>query len=86
MSEDRTAVLVRLPRDLKRRLQGQARRQGVSLNQMINYSLAREVTLMEAQTYLEKRLDGKPAEEIQKRFWEVMEKVQDRPVPDWDRI
>ena len=50
------------------------------------YTPARKVTLMRAQGYLEKRLGGEPAEEIQKRFWEAMEKVQDRPLPDWDKL
>ena len=84
MAEDRTAILVRLPKDLKRRLQDQARDQGISLNQMINYSLTQEVALMEARGYLDRRIEGKSADEIQKRFWATMEKVQDRPVPDWD--
>ena len=85
MNKDRTAILVRLPKDLKRRLKEQARRQGISVNQMINYSLTREMAFMEAQSYLDKRLEGKSAEEIQRKFQAVMEKVKDRPVPEWDR-
>jgi len=79
MNEDKAAVLVRMPKDLKQRLQKQAKEQGVSLNQMITYSLAQEVTQLEAQRYLERRIEGKSPEDIEQKFWAVMDKVQDRP-------
>ena len=82
MSKDRATVLVRLPKDLKHRLQIQAREQGVSLNQMITYSLSREVAQLEAQRYFDRRLEGKSKEEIEQKFWAVMDKVQDRSVPE----
>lgn len=85
MSEDRATVLVRLPKDLKRRLQAQAKEQGVSLNQMITYSLSRDVAQLEAQSYFDRRLEGKSPEEIKRKFSAVMDKIQDRSVPDWDR-
>jgi hypothetical protein len=84
-SEKRAAILVRLPKDLKLLLQEQAKHRGVSLNQMINYSLTREVTHLEAQNYLDRRLAGKSAEQIQGKFWSLTEKIQDRPVPEWDQ-
>ena len=85
MREDRAEVLGRLPRDLKRRLRGQARRQGVSPNQMTHYSLAQEVAYMEAQSYLDKRLEGKPPKDIQRKFHAGMGKIKGRPVPEWNK-
>ncbi len=85
MNEHRTTILVRLPRDLKYRLQEEAKEQGVSLNQMINYSLSREIAQLEAQRYFDQRLEGKSKEKIKQKFWTVMDKVGDRPVPEWDK-
>ena len=80
------AVLVRMPADLKRRLQAQARQQGVSLNQLITYSLTREISALEAMAYLEQRLEGKSARKVRTAFDRVLRKVKDREVPAWDRI
>jgi len=80
------AILIRVPRDLKERLQEQARHQGISLNQFVNYSLSQVVSYMEARTCLERRLTGKTPEEIHERFAQVMRKVEDRDVPEWDRL
>lgn len=85
MSEERATVLVRLPKDLKQRLQAQANEQGISLNQMVIYSLSREVAQLEAQRYFDKRLEGKSKENVGQNFWAVMDKVQNREVPDWDK-
>ena len=84
MNESRASVLVRLPKDLKHRLQVQAKQQGVSLNQMIPYSLSREVAQLEAQCYFDQRLNNKNKEEVEQKFWDVLNKVQDRAVPEWD--
>jgi|ETNmetMinimDraft_2_1059921.scaffolds.fasta_scaffold232187_2 hypothetical protein len=86
MSEERASVLVRLPKDLKQRLGEQARQQGVSVNQLINYSLTREVAYMEAQSYFDQRLEGKTEADVRARFKAVKAKIADRPVPEWDRI
>lgn len=51
---------------------------------MITYSLSREVAQLEAQRYFDHRLDGKSKDVIEQKFWDVLNKVQDRPVPEWD--
>ncbi|MFT5365703.1 MAG: hypothetical protein ACI8V2_000644 [Candidatus Latescibacterota bacterium] len=84
MNENRASVLVRLPKDLKQRLQVQAEQQGVSLNQMITYSLSREVAQLEARRYFDQRLDNKSKKDVEQKFWDVLNKVQDRSVPEWD--
>ena len=80
------AVLVRMPRDFKQRLQELAQTQGVSVNQLINYALSREVSYMDARSYLDQRLADKFPEQIRKDFDNVMEKVKDRDVPDGDKL
>lgn len=80
------AVLVRMPADLKRRLQTQAQRQGVSVNQLITYSLTRQIATLEAFSYLEQRLEGKSARKIREDFDRVLRKVKNSEVPKWDQI
>lgn len=80
------AVLVRMPADLKQRLQAQAQRQGVSVNQLITYSLTRQIATLEALSYLEQRLEGKSARKIRADFDRVMRKVKNRGVPEWDQL
>ena len=46
---------------------------------MITYSLSHEVTQLEAQRYLGRRIEDKSSEDIEQKFWAVMDKVQDRP-------
>ena len=53
---------------------------------MINYALSREVSYMDARSYLDQRLADKFSEQIRKDFDNVMEKVKDRDVPDGDKI
>ncbi|MSR83691.1 MAG: toxin-antitoxin system HicB family antitoxin [Candidatus Latescibacteria bacterium] len=80
------AVLVRMPADLKRRLQTQAQRQRVSVNQLITYSLTRQIATLEAFSYLEQRLEGKSARKIREDFDRVLRKVKNSEVPKWDQI
>ena len=80
------AVLVRMPADLKRRLQALARRQGVSLNQLITYSLTRELTALEGLSYLEQRLEGRSPQKVRAAVDRVLRKANDREVPGWDRV
>lgn len=49
-------------------------------------SLTRELTSLEAPSYLEQRLEGKSARKIRAAFDRILRKVEDREVPEWDRV
>ncbi len=77
-------VTLRLPVELKRRLEREAKYQGVSLNQMTNYLLNIQLTQMEAISSLESRLSKKSISTLKTKVNRIMNKVPDRKVPEWD--
>ena len=83
---DSQVVTLRLPKDLKRRLEREAKYQGVSINQLTNYLLNSQLTQLESVSILESRLSNKSATNLKKKVRQIMSKVPSREVPPWDRI
>jgi hypothetical protein len=81
-----SVMTVRIPADLKRRIEVVAEEQGVSLNQLAMYMFTREVTSLETGSKISKYWDGYKKSEILHDFDDVMGKVKDTRVPVWDRI
>jgi len=57
-------ITLRVPRELKRRLEKEARFQGVSLNQLSNYLLNEQLTPLELLSPLESRLAEKSIDDL----------------------
>jgi len=81
-----SVLTIRIPADLKRRIAILAEEQGVSINQLAMYMFTKEVGDLEAKQQLSDYWKTHSKEEIYKDFDEVMSKVMDRPVPDWDKM
>jgi hypothetical protein len=79
-------MTVRIPADLKHRIEVVAEEQGVSLNQLAMYMFTRGITSLEAGNKISKYWDGYKKSEILNDFDDVMGKVKSRKVPEWDRI
>ena len=79
-------LTIRVPEELKERIENTAILQGVSINQFALYAFTKELSELENSQYFRKQLKGKKKEEIIKGFDEVMAKVKARKVEDWDRI
>ncbi len=79
-------VTLRMPRELKSRLEREAKYQGVSMNQLTNYLLTIQLTQMETISALESRLCTKSIQELKPKVNHILEKVPDRGVPEWDRL
>ena len=79
-------VTLRMPKELKRRLDMEAKLQGVSVNQLTNYLVNIQLTHMESISILESRLEGKSIPALKRKAREVLSKVADRDVPSWDSI
>jgi hypothetical protein len=79
-------LTLRIPSELKKRLEREARYQGISINQLTNYILATQLAQMEILSSLEFNLSRKSIPDLKKKAKLILDKVQDRPVPDWDRI
>ncbi len=81
-----SVMTVRIPADLKRRIEVVAEEQGVSLNQLAMYMFTREITSLEAGSKISKYWDGYRKSEILHDFDDVVSKVKSRKVPEWDRM
>ncbi|MCK6622338.1 MAG: toxin-antitoxin system HicB family antitoxin [Calditrichaceae bacterium] len=77
-------VTLRMPRELKRRLEREAKYQGVSLNQLTNYLLNLQLTQMEAISTLESKLSQKSIQELRVRVDRILDKIPSRDIPQWD--
>ena len=81
-----SVLTIRVPTELKRRILLVAEEQGVSINQLAMYMFTKEIGNLEASQKISKYWKDYSIENILSGFDEVMEKVKDRPVPDWDKI
>ncbi len=79
-------LTIRMPTDFKQRIGVIAEEQGVSINQLAMYILAKEIGNLEAGHKLSTYWKEYTKEDIVSGFDEVMGKVQDRPVPAWDSM
>ena len=77
-------VTLRMPRELKRRLEREAKYQGVSLNQLTNYLLNLQLTQIEAISALESRLSQKSVHELKAKVGRILDKIPGRDIPEWD--
>jgi hypothetical protein len=79
-------LTLRIPIELKRRLEKQAKYQGTSLNQLTNYLLTTQLTQLEALSELDNRLSKKAIPDLKTKVRAILDRVPDRSVPDWDTI
>lgn len=79
-------VTLRMPVDLKKRLETEATQQGVSINQLANYLLNTTLTQLETLSALESRLSTKSIPELKKKVRRILDKTPRRKLPDWDVI
>jgi hypothetical protein len=81
-----SVLTIRVPRDLKKRIETTAKEQGVSINQLAMYMFSREISSFEAGNKLSDYWSGSEKDEIYEGFDSVMKKVKRRRVPGWDRV
>lgn len=79
-------VTLRMPKELKRRLDREAKYQGVSLNQLANYLVNVQLTHLESVSLLESRLEKKSIRSLKAKAKKILDKVPERDVPSWDSI
>ena len=87
-----STVTLRIPKELKHRLEDAAKQQGVSLNQFALYILSSEVTRLEVhedpawQELDEKYQSEKSNQQVLTDARQVLSKVGKKSVPVWDRL
>lgn len=79
-------MTIRVPEELKERIENTALLQGVSINQFALYAFTKELSELENSQYFKAFLKDKRKEDIIKGFDEVFGKVKNRPVDDWDAL
>jgi len=62
-------VTLRMPAELKKKLELEAKHQGVSINQLSNYLLAVQLTQLETLYALESRLEKKSIPHLKECVW-----------------
>lgn len=77
-----STLSVRLPDSLHKKLKETAQKEGVSMNQIVNLSIAEKVSALLTEDYL-KTQDKK---EAHKNLKEILEKVPDRPPEPYDKL
>ena len=83
----KNVLTIRIPEDLKDRLERTASAQGVSLNQFALYAFTRGLNDVETAQFFKKRIAGKTNESLEKNFDKVMKKVKTRKtLPEWDKL
>lgn len=81
-----SVMTIRIPNDLKHRIEVVAEEQGVSLNQLAMYMFTKEVSSFEAGNRISEYWKGYNKQNIIDNFDSVMSKVKKRAVPAWDKI
>lgn len=88
-----SVVTIRIPNELKSRLEAVAHQQGVSVNQYALYVLTGEVARFEAQEQqtrwrqqTQPYLQDKSADQVLKAGLDILDAVPKGNLPEWDHI
>ena len=82
----RNTLTIRVPEELKDRIETLAAQQGISINQFAMYAFAKEIEEMETGSELRSLARGVDKKELFRRIDEVFARVPDRGVPPWDDV
>lgn len=77
-------LTIKIPMELKKRLEREAKYQGTSINHLTNYLLTTQLTQMEMLSSLETKISKKSISGLKKKVHGILNKIPDRPVPEWD--
>ncbi len=78
-------ITLRVPFELKSRLEHEAQHQGVSMNNLANYLLATQLTQIEALSTIESRISSKNINELKAKVAKILDAVpSSNSVPAWD--
>ena len=84
-NKKKNVLTIRVPEDLKVRIEKYSAMQGVSINQFALYAFTKELGELETNRYFSRILRERNKQEILVGFDAVMEKVSKRQVPDGDK-
>ena len=80
-------VTLRVPVELKKRLESEAHLQGVSMNNLANYLLTTQITQLEALSTIEARMANKSYAELKNKVNQMFDSIQEnKNIPSWDAL
>ncbi|WP_133512996.1 toxin-antitoxin system HicB family antitoxin [Candidatus Thiosymbion oneisti] len=86
MSKTQTVTL-RVPVELKARLEHEAKHQGVSLNNLANYFLTTQLSQVEAISMIDERISKKNISKLKSKVGNMLDAVpNNKEIPDWDAV
>jgi len=83
---NRNTLTIRVPEELKNRIETIAAQQGISINQFAMYAFTKEIGELEAGDFFRNISRGVDKKDLFKRFDGILAKVPDREIPDWDKV
>jgi len=86
MKAKSSVLTIRVPKELKHKIERVADEQGVSINQLALYAFTKEIKELETSSYFNSLLKSKSKKELFDDFDTVMEKVKSTKVPKWDML
>ena len=80
-------VTLRVPVELKIRLEHEAKQQGVSLNNLANYFLTTQLSQLEALSVIESRISQKNISSLKAKVKKILNAIpKKKSVPEWDLV
>ena len=86
MAAKGNTLTIRVPEDLKERIEKVATLQGVSINQFALYAFTKEIADLEASSYFRNVVKGVDKKTMLKEVDHILVSVPDRQNPDWDEL
>ena len=87
MKTNASIMTLRIPKELKHKIEKAAVKQGVSINQLALYFFSKEIAEMDVNDTFSKFWKGRSREQIFADFDEIMASVpKKRTLPEWDRV
>jgi hypothetical protein len=86
MKAKASVLTIRVPKELKHKIEQVADEQGVSINQLALYAFTKEIKELETSTFFINYTKSKTKNEILTEFDNVMKKVKKEKVPNWDKL
>ena len=85
MGHKKNVLTIRVPEELKSRIERYSALQGVSINQFALYAFTKELGELESNQYFQNVLRRKDKQEIIDGFDRILASVPERAVEDWDK-
>ncbi len=85
MKKSRNVMTIRVPEELKERIERFSLLQGVSINQFALYSFTKELAELESNQFFRNELKSNK-KELLKKFDNIMLSVPERKNPEWDEL